>query len=48
MRAVLFPTDGQKFENGPFTYAPENATYVEMSGILSYKIDNEQGYEVNR
>ena len=38
---------GQKFENGPFTYAPENATYVEMSGILSYKIDNEQGYEVN-
>ncbi|MEI3155620.1 MAG: fimbrial protein [Odoribacter sp.] len=38
---------GQKFENGPFTYAPENATYVEMSGILSYKIDNELGYEVN-
>lgn len=31
---------GQQFENGDFTYAPANATYVEMSGTLSYKVGN--------
>ena len=36
---------GQKYENGAFTYAPENATYVEMTGTLSY-VDGE-GYSVN-
>lgn len=30
---------GQQFENGDFAYAPANATYVEMSGTLSYKDD---------
>ncbi len=35
---------GQKFENGSFTYAPDNATYVEMSGTLSYMDKN---YAVN-
>ena len=28
---------GQQYEQGDFTYAPANATYVEMSGTLSYK-----------
>lgn len=36
---------GQQFENGNFTYAPEHATYVEMSGTLSYT--SEQQYTVN-
>lgn len=36
---------GQLFENGDFTYAPANATYVEMSGTLSYK--NDKGNTVN-
>lgn len=35
---------GQKFENGAFTYAPANSTYVEMSGTLSYQVKN---YTVN-
>ena len=35
---------GQKFENGAFTYAPANSTYVEMSGTLSYQDKN---YTVN-
>lgn len=35
---------GQKFENGAFTYAPANSTYVEMSGTLSYQ---DQNYTVN-
>lgn len=36
---------GQQFENGDFAYAPANATYVEMSGTLSYKDD--KGNTVN-
>lgn len=36
---------GQEYENGAFTYAPENSTYVEMSGTLSYK--DGQDYTVN-
>ncbi|MEO4806107.1 fimbrial protein [Bacteroides thetaiotaomicron] len=36
---------GQQFENGDFAYAPANATYVEMSGTLSYK--DAAGYTVN-
>lgn len=36
---------GQQFENGDFTYAPEHATYVEMSGTLSYT--SELQYTVN-
>lgn len=28
---------GQEYEQGDFTYAPANATYVEMSGTLTYK-----------
>lgn len=27
---------GHRFNNGDFTYADENATYVEISGVLSY------------
>lgn len=27
---------GQKYENGAFTYANENSTYVEMTGVLTY------------
>ena len=36
---------GQKFENGAFTYAPANSTYVEMSGTLSYQ--DSKNYTVN-
>ena len=36
---------GQKFENGAFTYAPANSTYVEMSGTLSYQVS--KNYTVN-
>ena len=36
---------GQKFENGAFTYAPANSTYVEMSGTLSYQTS--KNYTVN-
>lgn len=36
---------GQEYELGDFTYAPANATYVEMAGTLSYK--DGKDYTVN-
>lgn len=34
---------GHRFNNGDFTYADENATYVEISGVLSYNEENGAG-----
>ena len=36
---------GQEYENGVFTYADEHATYVVLTGVLSYV--NESGKSVN-